>query len=145
MPIVLTTIADDHMREVLARMIAVPVIPDTTNIRRDHRTTISRDKAPAVHLIDGDDTPKAATNDCYRDRSFAFRISIFVRDDLGYKAAEPIKCRIMAAIDPTTAYQHNIDLILGRITTDQQIADGDALRVDMEFVARYRTAGAWAL
>lgn len=145
MPIATTTIADDFMREILARMKALPVIAETGNVRRDHRTIIPRDKAPAVHLVDGDDTPQAATNDCYRDHEFAFTISVFVRDDEGYGAAEPIKCKVMAAIDPAAEYQHNVTLEAGRIVTDQQIADGDALRVDMEFVARYRTVGVWAL
>ncbi len=144
MPLPLSTIADDLLEEVLARLIALPVIAPVDSIRRDHRTTITRDAAPAVHLVDGTETPTPMTNDCYVKTELAFMISIFVRDDAGYGAAKPIKIAVMAAVDPETAYPHSADLLRGRIISQQEIADADALRVDMEFSFKYQSP-LWAL
>lgn len=140
----LTTVADELLEAVLARLIALPVIDVADSIRRDHRTTITRDTAPAVHVIDGEEKPGPSTNACFVKAEFSFTIAIFVRDDAGYGAAKPIKVRIMQATDPATAYPHSAELVRGRIVSQQEIADGDALRVDMEFTFKYQTP-TWAL
>lgn len=133
------------MQDVVARLRAAPaVITNTANIRRDHRTVISRDEAPTVHVIEGDATATATTRDCFRNWELEFTIAVFVRADAGYAAAEPIMIRIMAALDPSVAYPGSADLIPNSIRKEQEIADADALRVDMRFVFKYRTA-LWAL
>lgn len=133
------TRAETLMQEALARLKAEPVIQDTSNIRRDHRTVITRDNAPAVHLIDGEETPAVTTRDCDVDTELTFTLAIFVRDDAGYEAADPIKTLVMAALNPDTAYTFSADLVRGRIRSEQEVADGDALRVDMEFTFKYKT------
>ena len=144
----MSSIAETLMQAVLARLQGSPPVIANANIRRQHRTVVTRAEAPAVHLIDGTDTPTPAKNDCRTDRSKAFTVSIFVRDDAGYEAADPIMVEINARLDPGaadyTAYGAGIALRQGRITVEQEIADGDALRVDMEFTFEYRTAG-WTL
>lgn len=137
-----STIADDLMDEVVARLRGYSGIGvDVEQIRRDHRTVLARDQCPAIHVIDGTEDPKNGKG-CRCDVSFAFRVAIFVRDDAGYAAAAAIKVPVMAALDPTvgSGYGHNARLNRGRITSDQEIADADSLRVDMEFQFRYETA-----
>lgn len=144
----MASIAETLMREVLARLKAAPVIVVTDNIRRDHRTTLPREKAPAVHLIDGSETPIPGKNDCFVNDSLVFTVAIFVRNDSGYAAADPLKIAVMAALDPATAYTSTPlgtpDLLRGRITSAQEIADADALRVDMEFTFKFQ-APLWGL
>lgn len=144
----MVSIAETLMREVLARLKAAPVIANVDNIRRDHRTVVPRDKAPAVHLIDGAETPQPGKNDCYVSEDLVFTVSIFVRDDSGYAAADPLKIAVMAALNPATAYPATAlgtpDLVRGRIVSEDEIADTDALRVDMEFTFKFRTS-LWGL
>ncbi len=145
----MVSIAETLMREVLARLKTAVVISTLDNIRRDHRTVIPRAMAPAVHLIDGAETPHSRRNKCFVDDDLIFTVAIFVRDDAGYAAADPIKQAVMAALDPATAYTvtptgRTPDLLRGRITSAQEIADTDALRVDMEFTFKFQ-APLWGL
>jgi endonuclease YncB( thermonuclease family) len=132
------------MLAVVDRLKTAAVIAETDNIRRDHRTVVPREKAPAVHVIDGDETPQKTATSCYCKDELDFTVSIFVRDDEGYQAADPIKLAVMAALDPTVAYGNAIELRRGRIRSESEIADGDSLRVDMEFQFCFQTAE-WAL
>jgi hypothetical protein len=145
----MASIAETLMLEVLWRLKTQPVITNVDNIRRDHRTIIPRTMAPAVHLIDGAETPLSRRNYCFVDDDLIFTVAIFVRDDAGYAAADPIKQAVMAALDPASAYPagptgRTPDLLRGRITSAQEIADADALRVDMEFTFKFQ-ALLWGL
>jgi hypothetical protein len=131
------SMSETLMLDVVDRLQTAAVIADVGNIRRDHRTILTRDRAPAVHVIDGDETP-LPSNTCFCEVEFEFAVSIFVRADAGYSAADPIAVAIMAALDPAVSYGVNIDLLRGRIVREQEIADTDALRVDMEFKFRYQ-------
>src|SRR6266851_2256901 len=91
------------MSAVLARLRTAAVIDDLSNIRRDHRTVVPREKAPAVHVVDGNEVPTPAKN-CRCGVDFNFIVSVFVRDDAGYEAADPIAIACMAALDPATGY-----------------------------------------
>lgn len=118
----------------------------TSAVRRAHRTIVPRDGAPAVHLVDGEDAPvKGATQrDCAR-REGAFTVSIFVRSDAGAAAADPFKVEIMRRLSPDTqSYAAGVTVQPGRIVVDTEIADADAVRVDMDFGVRY-TATEWSL
>ena len=136
--------AETVMVAVLARLQASPAITD--NVRRAHRISITRENAPAVHLIDGTDTPTPAKNNCRTQRTRGFTVSIFVRDDAGASAADPYVLAVNDALDPDvgTAYPGGAIMRQGRITVDEEIADGDAVRVDMAFEFDYQTTG-WAL
>jgi hypothetical protein len=129
---------------VLARLWEADVIENLDAIRRDHRTVVDRAGAPAVHVIDGDEDPGKAAQGCRCDVTFSFTVSVFVRADAGFAAADPIVCAVMAALDPAVSYGDGIELRRGRISRDQEIADADSLRTDMEFEFRY-TTDAWQL
>jgi hypothetical protein len=142
-----STIAEVNMSGILARLQAgPPIVPIAASVRRSHRTTVTREMAPAVHVVDGADNPVRAKNDCHTDRNKAFTVSIFVRDDEGYAAADPIMLDVNARLESTQAapYPAGVTIKQGRITFEQEIADGDALRVDMEYELYYCTGG-WAL
>lgn len=147
--------AEDLMLEVLSRLRELPVIPNVPiaananegPIRRAHRTLVPRETAPAVHLIDGRELPGPSKNDCDRDDEYAFTISIFVRSDAGYSAIDPIKLRVMEALasgTPATAYPHSGRLSQDALSYDQEVADEDALRLDMQFTFKFKV-GAWGL
>jgi hypothetical protein len=127
------------MLMVVDRLQTAAVITETDNIRRDHRTILNRDRAPAVHVVDGNETPTPA-NACTCKIEFDFTVSIFVRADAGYATADPIAVAVMEALDPATSYGPAIELVRGRIVREQEIADMDALRVDMQFKFRYQIA-----
>lgn len=137
--------AEDLMLEVLSRLKALPVIENTDWIKRAHRTFNPREKSPAVHLIDGRELPKDSKNACDRDDEYAFTVSIFVRSDAGYSAIDPIKLRVMEALNPATAYPHSGGrLSQDALSFDQEVADEDALRLDMQFTFKFKV-GAWGL
>lgn len=137
------SIAEDVMRAVLARLEG---IPSNGNLRRAHRTTIVRDKAPAIRLVDGVDTPQPAKNTCRTDRTKAFTVTLFGRDDAGVAMLDDTIVAVNARLNPMqgTPYPGGAVLRQLRITPDEEIADGDAIRVDMDFEFDYETPG-WAL
>ena len=136
--------AEAVMLAIFARLQASPAIVE--NPRRSHRIPVTREQAPTIHLIDGTDTPTPAKNNCRTQRTRGFTVSIFVRDDAGASAADPYVLAVNDALDPDvgTAYPGGAIMRQGRITVDEEIADGDAVRVDMAFEFDYQTTG-WAL
>jgi hypothetical protein len=143
----MASIYETVMVDILARLKAsgsgwVP----TSAVRRAHRTIVPRDGTPAVHLVDGEDAParRGTQRDCAR-REGAFTVSIFVRSDAGVGAADPFKIEVMRRLSPDTqAYAAGVTIQPGRIAHDVEIADLDAVRVDMDFGIRY-TAQEWSL
>lgn len=145
----MSTIAEDLMIAVLARLTGpTPVVAGSNRVRRHHRTIVPRDAAPAVHLVDGIDEPRKGSNDCRTDREFAFTVRLFVRDDEGFPAADPVKALVMTRLDPEapeySPYPHKARIVCGRITPDAEIADQDSLAIDMEFTFHY-CAARWTL
>lgn len=133
------------MLEIVSRLQTAAVITDLANIRRDHATVVTRDQCPRVHVRDGDETPDPTTRECFRKWKSKVTVSIFVRDDQGFAAVAPIKQAVLAALNPdTTPYTGSAEPCLERISKEQEIADADALRVDLQFELRYQTA-LWAL
>jgi hypothetical protein len=137
------TLANVLMEEVVTRLAGFSGL-GVGWIKRDHRTVIPRDQCPAIHVIDGAETPASKSNGCYMPTKLEFRVAIFVRDDDGYAAADPIKIAVMAALNPDTAYTHSAIIARGPIIPEQEIADADSLRVDMHFSLSYQT-GEWTL
>lgn len=141
----MASIAELLMQEVFARLTGSPALLENGNVRRSHRTTVTRALAPAVHLIDGADEPKDANSDCRTERTKDFTVRVHGRDDEGVKALDSIVVEINSRLDGNTdAYPHGAVLKQRGIVPDEEIADADALRVDMGFTFEYQTAG-WPL
>ena len=134
------------MQAVLARLIASPPLLVNGNVRRSHRTPVTRAAAPALHLVDGADEPKPANNDCRTDRTKYFTVSLFGRDDGGVAVLDTTVVAINRRLDPLrgTPYPNGAVLRQRRITPNEETADGDALRIDMDFEFEYSTDG-WTL
>ena len=135
------------MAAVLARLQAAPANwgLGVVDVRRAHLTTVPRKGAAAVHLIDGDDQPHAKQAALCIQRDMGFTLALFVRSDSGPSAADPLRIEAMRRLSPDTApYADGILLAPGRIRVDAELADADAIRVEMEFAASY-PATEWTL
>lgn len=145
----MSSIAETCMENVLARLQAAPRFGGVAlaSIRRSHRTAISRDKAPAIHVIDDDEVPDPVKvgKGCAVPWEKGFTVSLFLRDDEGYPAADPLKLEVMSRLDPETApWPAGVVLAYGKIAYQTEIADGDAVRVDMRFTFKFQAAS-WQL
>lgn len=98
-----------------------------------------------MHVVDGDAKP-TADKSCAWHWEHEFTISVFVRDDAGFPAADPLAIEVVDRINPTfgTPYPHRARLTLNRIRKDSEIADDDAVRVDIECTLQFAT-GEWAI
>lgn len=150
------TAPEELIRLVLARLEATapaPLIParpnGNKNVRRTHRVPVSRDDSPEVQLVDGNDRPRSETSqsrEC-RPREVEFVVSIIVRADDGYLAADPIVEEVITRLDmKTTPYSYGSNGSSGRITLGDVLkepaeGDVDSLRVDMHFRMSYETVG----
>lgn len=145
----MASIKEDVMLAVLTRLkTTTGVVSKAASIRRAHRTAVPREAAEAVHLIDGRDRPIDPIGNCNTDREAEFVISLFLRGDDAYAAADALARKVMGRLDPENAsyqpYPHNARMNIGPITPDSDIGDLDPLRIDMEFNFKYRVSG-WSL
>jgi hypothetical protein len=143
------SLAETLMVNVLTRVKASPRFSGVKldNIRRAHRTHVTRANCPAIHVIDGDEVPDKGKvgRGCAVPREKQFTVSLFVRDDDGYADADEIKQEVMARLSPAGGeWPTGVRLEYGPIKYESEVADGDALRVDMDFVFKFDTA-AWRL
>ena len=142
----MATIAETVMQAILARLMGSPALE--AEVRRSHRIPVTRDAAPAVHVVDGRDVPTPARNDCRTDRTKGFTVSVYVRDDAGASAADALVQAINERLDPIdaaqTPYPSGAVLRQLSIIPSEEIADGDAVQIDMEFEFDYATSG-WRL
>ena len=120
------------------------VLNDQGMVRREHRTNVTRATAPAVYLVDGDESPDRGFGKCETQTELAFTVRVFVRSDDGFSAADEIAESVMEALDPAVPYPHGAQLARGRVSRDQEIADLDVVVVEMDFVFRYVLAG-WGM
>lgn len=130
------------LAEALRRMRASPALAAAASIRRAHRTTVPRDKVPAIHVIDGPDRPDDGRGEC-RSRICSFSISVFVRSDEGVKATDDLRNAVAARM--AAAWSAGITVTPGAIVPDTEIGDEDPARLDFEFQAVYRVAGEFSL
>lgn len=107
-----------------------------TRVRRAHKTVVPPEIGDTVHLIDGDDAPVANTK-C-GDRVANFSTSLFWRSDGGPVEIDTLKIAVNDRLC-AAAWPENVVVTPGRITIDDEIADTDVTRVDMEWSAAYRT------
>lgn len=134
---------------ILGIALAALTIPSQVadQVRRAHKTAIPRelggvDAAVAVHLVDGGDDPVSGSK-C-GDRECSFMTSIFVRSDDGVAAADGYRSEIFARFH-TAVWPENVVVKPGRISMEEEVADEDAIRVDVEWSAFYRTGSIWSL
>lgn len=134
---------------VLARLKAAPtIVADLGQVRRAHRTLIPRTAGYSVHVIDDYDEPrKGATGNRFCAwRNGAFTISLFGRGDAGPMLLDPLKIVVNDRLSPDTeAYPIGICIDPGRVLVRVEIADADAIRVDMNYTLDYPVRGAWSL
>lgn len=111
------------------------------DVRRAHRTAVPREVGDAIQLLDGRDEPNGQK--CHREADFVVRI--LKRSDDGVVAADETKIEVMRRLSPyTQAYADGISITPGRIEHDVEIADSDAVAIDMHFDIGY-PAGEWSL
>lgn len=140
----MSSIAEGIMVAVLARL-TDPSPTLAARVRRSHRTPVTREDGSTVDLIEGDDIPERSNSECDRERTKSFRLSICVRDDAGATAADDLVVAVNARLDPSAIWLPlGVVLQQGPITVDEEIADEDAVRIDMNFTASY-TAPGWSL
>lgn len=134
---------------VLARLQAAPtIVTDAGQVRRAHRTAIPRTTGYSVHVIDDYDQPRrgAVGNRGCAWREGAFTVSLFGRGDAGPSILDPLKIEVQRRLSPdTAAYPVGICIDPGRIIVKVEIADADAVRVDMQFDLSYPVRGEWSL
>lgn len=132
------------MSAVLARLKAAPTNwgLGVQDVRRAHRTAVPKAGAPAVHLVGGRDEPaREHSKSLCRRRNAEFTVALFVRNDAGESAADPLRIEAMRRLNPETtglaAYPSGALVRPAEIDPDEEIADGDAIRIDMRFEFSY--------
>lgn len=129
------------MQEVLDRLHGSPALCE---VKRAHRTPVTRDDAPMIHLIDGEDVPNDTDDDCDRSRVKHFTVSVFIRDDSGATAADSLVVAVNDRLNPADTYGDGVRLRQGAIIPEEEIADTDAVRIDLKFKFLYNAPG-WSL
>lgn len=130
------------MQFVLAKLQTPPltIVPVVANIRRKHRTAKTRSDSPGWDLIDGNDGPRTESM-----RAGSFTIAIILRTDDGPEKADVHKIDIMRRLNPELfAHPNGVTIKPGSITSDNEIADSDVVKIDMEFSFTYPACG-WTL
>ncbi len=128
------SLPQDLLMDVLERLQATPdLVPLARNVRIDRRTIVTRDNAPAVHIIPGELTPGKET-DCRQDWTMLVTVAAFVRDDETQAAVWPLVGEIVLRIAPlgSPSYPHKARFRIVRIRPEYDVADGDAQRTDVE-------------
>jgi len=123
-----------------------PVVAKVASIRRSHLVNVSREMAPAVYLIEGMDEPDTGkASNCPR-RKLSMLVTLLVRSD-DASTPDPYVLDILARLKPEngTAYDGSAVIALGRIASDQEIADKDVNKVDIDISFIYSTTGEWSL
>lgn len=141
----MASIAETVLALAFARLTATP-FPGVlaANVRRVHRTPVDREHAPAVHHVDGANTPRRETgkNGCSIARVVHWTVSIYTRGDAdSHTQADTIALEVMARLAPEAGVWPIAGVVIEPmdITHDTDIADTDATRMDLEFVARFKT------
>ncbi len=144
------TIQLDVLDAILARLRAdPPLLPGDLieKIRRDHRTAVTVELAPRIHLAVVEDDVTKRSGSCIT-RTVRFDIQIYVRNDLGTEVLDPIQSAVLSRLKPRATgfspYPHNAMVVAGRIRYDQEVADQDALRGVMSCTFAYET-DEWSL
>jgi hypothetical protein len=152
------TIPETLLLAVLARLadtttaaLLPPNSSGVAQIRRLHRVDVPRDDAPQCHLVDGTDAPRTGANTSNRTqclpRQVDCTVSLFIRAEATYSAADPLVEEVFRRLDPLTApYAYGTAGASARLTVlevkkDPEPADGNALRLDIGFRFSYDVNG----
>lgn len=140
-------VAEIFWKEIYDRVAALPTFgADIAMVRRTHRTDVPLEKSPAVYLFE-EETKRVGgdRNMCNWDWEARGRFEIINRDDVGTAAAEPMVLEVLTRINPDVLpYANSVRLEIEKITSEAAVADVDAAKVSVEFVAKYKTAR-WSL
>lgn len=139
----MASIAETFWVELYERIVASPPFGIAlSSIKREHRTNVTRQNSPAIHVIEGDENPDGKQNSCDWTWKMDGTIAVLLRDDSGLAAADEFVTEILKRINPDTAYSNGVRLELKSIGPNTEIADEDATRVDIEIRMSFVTA-AW--
>lgn len=106
------------------------------SIRRTKRRAVTKDNAPAVHIraTEVQRAAGAGKGDCAR-RTLRVIVTLIVRDD-AVDSFDPILAAILARLAPGasgTTYPTGVTVALPRATVDEEMADEDVTRIDLEY------------
>ena len=135
----------------LARLRAAPALiePRTDRIRIAHRTSVSREKTPAIHVVPLDVTTNGNVgSDCVR-RTLTFAVRIFGRSDGGIADIDALIVDVLARLRP--AADDGIPYPGGvivqeprRVRFQEDDADEDVAFSEFEVTADY-TSAEWSI
>jgi hypothetical protein len=125
---------------IVGRLTAAPSIGvEADSIRRSHRIPTTREAAPAVNVIVqgiGEGKGKGCVT-----RALRVLIAVVVRSDDALDAADPIVEAVVARMAREYgAWPRGVSPRLVRVDVDEESADTDVMRVDVEYAFDF-TAG----
>lgn len=136
---------------VLARLQATPALVDnrTDRIRLAHRTPVSREKTPAIHVVPLEVEPSGSRGgDCVR-RRLTFAVRIFGRSDGGVADIDALIADVLARLRPAAAdaIPYPAEVVMReprRVRFEEDDADEDVAFAELELSADY-TSAEWSI
>lgn len=117
---------------------------DENSIQRTKRRPVTREEAPAIHIratrIDRT-TGSQGKGDCTR-RTLSVLVQLIVRDD-DDDSFDEILDAVVERLAPGTAgtsYPKNVHVVLQRASVDEEMADEDVTRIDLEYEVQFNSA-----
>lgn len=110
---------------------------DSDSIRRTKRRPVTREQSPAVHIRPTElatDSGAKGKGDCTR-RVLRAVVTLIVRDD-DDDTFDALLAAIVARLAPGasgTTYPAGVQVALPRATVDEEMADEDVTRIDLEY------------
>lgn len=139
----MASIRETILAESFARLTATAYAGvSALNVRRTHLTAVDRDHAPAVRQIDGEDSKRSGApgskGSCAQPREVAWKISIITRSDAdGHLQADALMLEVMDRF--VAPWPPGVVVKYGSISYDNEIADEDVSKLDIEFIGHYQT------
>lgn len=111
------------------------------SIRRSHKTTVHRDRCPAIYLA-FPEIEVAKKNACAWDWKVRYRVTVFTASDDGDAASDLIVDGVLAAINPEAAdstatpiYSNGVTVGEPKVRVAEDVGDEDPTQVEIEGVA----------
>lgn len=145
----MTTALETFRAEMFARLQAgtygVAVADDS--IRRSHKTTVTRERCPAVYLSFPEIEFVKEHGGCSWDWKVRYRVTVFTADDDGDKASDAIVDGVLGAINPeapdstaTPLYSNGVTVYEPkRVRVAEDVGDEDPTQVEIEGYATLPT------
>ena len=138
------SIPETFWSELTARLKAPPLfgVP-VLQIKREHRVPVTREKSPAVYVVEGTARLLKKTA-CDWRWEMPCTVEVYARGDEGLTAADAILCEVVQRINPEAAtpivaYANGVNVELVEIAPDTEIADEDATAVKIELLVQFAT------